>query len=59
MQRDTRLLTQHDIIATTGLYLRVDNEKVMLILFTRENSRNAKMTVTHQSGIGLHDKIFY
>ena len=38
MQRDTGLFTQHDKIAITGLYLWVDNEKVMLIIFFWENS---------------------
>ena len=38
MQRDTRLFAQHDKIAVTGLYLRVDNKKVMLIIFSLENS---------------------
>ena len=36
--RDTGLFTQLNKIVITGFYLRVDKEKVMLIIFSRENS---------------------
>ena len=42
MQRDTGLFIQHDKIVITGLYLRVDNEKVMLIIFSQENSNMSR-----------------
>ena len=38
MQRDTGLFTWQDLIAITDLYLCIYQEKVLLIIFSRENS---------------------
>ena len=38
MQRNIGLFIHKDNIVTTGLYLWVDHKKVLLIIFSRENS---------------------
>ena len=49
MERDTGLFTQQDLIAITGLYLYIDHQKVLLIIFSRENSLVSLCMMCHDS----------